>query len=225
MGRLTSSLALRAQEDPRLFGYLHRNSASVVTPDTEVVVEAFPRSGNTFAVTALRQAQGRKIHLAHHTHVVGQLALAERLAIPTLTIIRDPIDASASLLVRHPETRPGGALRRYLRFYNYVYDHRQAMTIGSFATLKSDFGMIIDRLNEQFGLSLARFHPSPENLARVFSAIDRINANTTGGAATHVARPAVERDQLLAQYRDVLAAHRLAGRAGEVFRRVSALAV
>lgn len=40
----------------------------VVARDTEIVIEGYPRSANTFAVAAFLLAQGRPVKIAHHLH-------------------------------------------------------------------------------------------------------------------------------------------------------------
>jgi len=41
----------------------------LVTKDTEIVIEGYPRSANTFAVVAFLLAQGHPVKIAHHLHV------------------------------------------------------------------------------------------------------------------------------------------------------------
>ena len=48
----------------------------LVDGGTQMVIEGFPRSGNTFAVFAFRHAQRRDIRVAHHLHAPAQVIRA-----------------------------------------------------------------------------------------------------------------------------------------------------
>src|SRR5205814_3293356 len=62
-----------------------------IRDETEVVIEGFPRSGNTFAVAAFHYAQRpRDVKIAHHAHVPAQLLSAVRLGLPAVVLVRDP---------------------------------------------------------------------------------------------------------------------------------------
>src|SRR5687768_15078094 len=78
----------------------------IVEAGTELVIEAFPRSGNTFAVVAFQLAQARPVKIAHHLHAAAQVTRGVRLRKPTLVLIRDPLKAVSSHLVREPSVAP-----------------------------------------------------------------------------------------------------------------------
>lgn len=90
----------------------------VVARDTEIVIEGYPRSANTFAVAAFMLAQERPVKMAHHLHAPAQVIRAVKWGIPTLLLIRQPEDAVLSLLIREPGISAERALRDYIRFYN-----------------------------------------------------------------------------------------------------------
>ena len=74
-------------------------SSRAVTPDKLVVIEGFPRSGNSFARRAFIMAQDETFdvtRIAHHLHVPAQVIRAARWRIPTLVLIRRPKDAVLS---------------------------------------------------------------------------------------------------------------------------------
>jgi len=64
-------------------------AGSRITGETEVVIDGFPRSGNTFAVVAFRQAQSRRVSVAHHGHVPALAIEAHRRGVPALVLIRE----------------------------------------------------------------------------------------------------------------------------------------
>ena len=85
-----------------------------VNHTTQLVIEGFPRSGNTFSVIAFEHAQREAVRIAHHLHVPAQIIRAARWQIPSIVLIRDPVDAVASLLIRHPAMSASRALVYYV---------------------------------------------------------------------------------------------------------------
>lgn len=91
---------------PRCYFFLIRkwrsggwNQAWLVCEETDVVVEAYPRSASSFAFHALRESQEPPLRFATHTHCSSQLHLASKLGKPAMVIIRQPFDAVISELV------------------------------------------------------------------------------------------------------------------------------
>src|SRR5436309_8002883 len=74
----------------------------IVEADTQLVIEGFQRSGNTFAVVAFEVAQPQPVKLAHHLHAAAQIVAAVRMGVPTLVLIRDPDESVLSHMVREP---------------------------------------------------------------------------------------------------------------------------
>ena len=77
---------------------------------TEIVIEGFPRSANSFAVNAFVLAQGRPVHVAHHVHAAAQVLAAGRAGVPAILLIREPTDAIVSYLLWQPHLRPRHAV-------------------------------------------------------------------------------------------------------------------
>ena len=95
-----------------------RHPDRVVGEDTELVIEGFPRSSNTFAVTAFQLAQSRPVKLAGHLHASSHVIAAAKKGVPTLVLIRDPIDVITSYIIfRGLSLTVKQAFRYYIRFY------------------------------------------------------------------------------------------------------------
>jgi hypothetical protein len=61
------------------FRRAYDGSRKAVGRETEVVIEGFPRCGNSFAFAAFALAQPHPVHIAHHLHAPAQvLASAAR---------------------------------------------------------------------------------------------------------------------------------------------------
>jgi hypothetical protein len=165
-----------------------RGSRLPVRRNTELVIEGFPRSGNTFALVAFRFAQGRDVVTADHLHVPAQIQRAASYGIPICLLIREPGDMVRSLVVKHPFIRPKDALRGYLAFYRACWKYRDRLVVARFDQVTADFGAVIDRVNARFGTGFARFDSHEDNLRKIFELVDERNRWLKGDDLT-VARP------------------------------------
>ena len=84
--------------------------------DTELVIEGFPRSGNTFTVVGIKELFP-ELNVAHHLHVGGQLKFATNRGIPAYLLIRSPADAVSSFVTREPHISLTEALLSYIVFH------------------------------------------------------------------------------------------------------------
>jgi hypothetical protein len=172
--------------------------------DTEVVIEGFPRCGNTFAVIAFLEAQQREVKIAHHLHVPAQIRFSARNGIPTLVLIRDPLEAVSSLIVRHPERTPKGCLAGYERFYRSILSLKDKFVVSDFKETVNDFGSVTARLNTMFGTSFECFKHTPENIESVFNKIEKNNQILEGSNIFQLARPAQEKERPKEEVKAVL---------------------
>ncbi|MFW6060065.1 MAG: hypothetical protein ACODAQ_07770 [Phycisphaeraceae bacterium] len=177
----------------------------VVGPGVELVIEGFPRSANTFAVTAFRCAQRRPVDVAHHVHLPVQVLYGIRHDIPTLVLIREPVGAIVSYMLhtRYPGWSPIHALKEYLRFYETLLPYRERFVIGRFDEVVGDFGTVVRRVNGRFGAGFVPFEHTPANVAACFAEIDAMNRQRRGGRLcwSDLTRPDARRDQAKAAAR------------------------
>jgi hypothetical protein len=159
------------------------------SPTTEICIEGFPRSGNTFAVIAFEKAQGRPVRISHHLHAEGQIAWAIRHGIPTIVLLRHPLDAIASLLLRDHDYDDGLALARYLRFHRALLDWRDRLVFSKFESTVGGMNEPIAEVNRRFGTSFRGPNAAGIDSEVVFDAIDRLNADNEKGAVNQIARP------------------------------------
>jgi hypothetical protein len=182
-------------EHPVLFFNLYRLRPRyrdlLVDRTTQLVIEGFPRSGNTFAVVAFEQAQRRSVRIAHHLHMPAQVMRAARWRIPTLVLIRNPADAALSLVIREPWISIRQAMKHYVSFYEKVAGYRSAFVVGSFEEVIQDYGAVLERVNTRFGTRFSLFDHSRGNVERVYSQIEeRHRARRDGGLdERRIARP------------------------------------
>jgi hypothetical protein len=177
---------------PRLYRLIliarHRNSPflrRIVSPGHDLVIEGFPRSANSFAVSAFMFANGwRDPRIATHAHSPAQVHLAARWGVPTILLIRRPEAAIIGWMAytsqRGPRAGQGmsPALKlawvraqtlRYARFYERTTPLGQHFVLATFEEVTRDLGVVIARLNAKFGCDFAPFRHTPQTQARVFA--------------------------------------------------------
>lgn len=196
----------------------------VVSADTDVVVEGYPRSGNTFVVAALRVANGPDLDVAHHFHVSGHVKRAVQMRVPTLLVVRYPVDAATSLLIQQPFLNAERVLLDYVRFHEDVWPLRTGFVIAPFEVVISDLGICVDALNRRFGTSIERIEHTPELVSEAYALIEAHNRSRFGGDLNprDIGRPSQHREDLKAQVLGEVTATRLAGlrgRAEDLHRR------
>lgn len=171
--------------------------ATLARRETALVIDGFLRSGNTFSVAAFVVANGPDHHLGRHLHGAPHLLRAVRLGLPAVLLIRRPADAVASYLVRRPTLHPYDAVLEYLDVYRTAWPVRDRVVVGVFEQVVSDFGAIVEAVNEKFGTSFAPYVPTPENEAAAFALVEEMNRRECRGEVveTHVGRPSAAREE------------------------------
>lgn len=147
-----------------------------VDKNTELVIEGFPRSANSFAVGAFQSAQSRPIAIATHLHAPAQILLAARRDIPTLVLIRKPVDAVISMKaldlelsdIRPPLNQSMQQLiRSYIRFYTTIMPYKNHYTVGFFGEVTSNFSTVIEKLNKRFNTNFLAFENTGKKVHKI----------------------------------------------------------
>lgn len=188
-----------------LYGLKRHIRRLSVDADTDLVIEGFPRSANTFAVVALELFQ-RPASLAHHLHVPAQVLRGVALRKPVLVLLRNPKDAALSLAIRHPSITLKAALRGYLAFYRPIFDLSDQYVIGQFEDVTKDYNVVLARLRDRFSIPLSHFDHTEEAVKKIFAYIDGLNVRATSSSiAEHtVARPSAMRGRRKATLLDTI---------------------
>lgn len=126
-----------------------------VTAATELVMDGFPSSGNSYSIAALRyacRADGvPEPAVAHHLHNPGQILDGVRRNIPVLLLVREPAATVASLVSRWPYLTIGQGLRAWAAFHEHLLPAADRMVVADFADVTGDFGAVTRRVNARFG--------------------------------------------------------------------------
>jgi hypothetical protein len=188
-----------------------------ITADTDIVVEGFPRSGNTFAVFALGDASQGRLNVASHVHHPSQVKLAVRRGLPTLLVIREPVACLASYLIAGPHGRPKQVLHEYLGYHRELLPYVDDLVVADFTEVTSDFGAVIGRVNERFGTEIPVFVHTEDHVERVLAAVDAHHreVHPEKKAEFGVPRPSQWRSGLNERHRDTLRSSEFAERVEE----------
>lgn len=161
---------------------------SVVSEETDIVIEGIYRAGNTFAFVAFQIAQPKPLNVAHHLHAEAQIIHGAELGIPVITLVREPeaVAVSACISFGVPVRQ---ALRDYIVFHERIVPYADRMVVADFSTVTSDFSRVVRAVNERFGRAFTVFDHTPENEQRCFEVIDEFYARTAREPKRTVAHP------------------------------------
>jgi len=162
-------------------------SGRIVGRKTELVVEGFPRSVNTFVRAVLLASPGGPRRIASHTHLPAQVFRALKFGVPVLILIRRPEEAAASLVLRNRGLSIPVWLRAYCTFYAAVSPLSRSIVVATFEQATGDLPAVIDRVNDKFGVAL-RVEADPATTQRAFGLIETW-ARAKGFGALQVALP------------------------------------
>ena len=93
--------------------------------------------------------------------------------VPTMVLVREPVRALVSFLIRSPDVPSAAAARGYLRFYEPLLPHQQGFVTATFEEVVGSFGVAIRRLNDRFGTDFSPFEHTLENVRRIEEEIER----------------------------------------------------
>jgi len=183
-----------------VYRLIRQDQARIVTPDTQLVIEGFPRSGNSFARRAFVLAQDETFdvtRIAHHMHVPAQVVRAAQWRIPTLVLIRRPREAVVSFAIWDPIS-VDQALKYYISFYETVEKYRDAFVLGRFEEVTEDFGQVMKRINDRFGTTFSLFRHDEENVSKLFAGMEAHARKKYGETLWErkVQRPAAVRERI-----------------------------
>jgi hypothetical protein len=167
-------------------------TARQLTDHTQLVIEGFPRSANTFAVFAVRHAEraaGREVQISSHVHTPSAVKAAVQQHFPTLVIVRQPVDVIVSLLIAAPHVRPADAIDEWIHHHLELLAYRDRFAVATFDEVTGSTDNVIARINTTFGTSFAPLGTSPATTTAVLAAIDGHHRRLHGDSEHLVPRP------------------------------------
>ncbi len=207
----------------RLFARRYPFNRMRVTPATQICIEGYPRSANSYAVVAFKLANP-EVPIAHHLHVPAQLLQAVHQGIPTVLVVRTPAECVPSFMVFQQSRNPAPYLRAYIRFHQAVHPVREQLLVADFQQVVTDFNQVIAAINRRFGTQYQLIEDLPAQQERIFQRLEEINRQFFGGDARKSMRPDPARQALKCQLREQVVQHPLFAEALEWYERFRELA-
>jgi hypothetical protein len=182
---------------------------NVCSERSDIVIEAFPRSANTYCVAAFRTLSNDQLSIASHMHAAAQLQLAQRLKKPALLIVREPIDAIASLSIRRPLVKKSLLIKEYIAFHKKIYPlvNKGCLAVISFDSVVNNKKKLLEVAQDLLGDNVGCCGMSDDEFDRkVVALVEEMEQKDSGGSVreTHVARPSKERIKIKKQVMDEL---------------------
>lgn len=171
-----------------------RNEPFLTRKGTELVIEGYFRSANTFAVYAFLMAQPSWVVIAHHTHAPATVISAVRRQLPVLILIREPRETLFSLALKHPGLPIEEGLRDYLDFYKRILPYHRDFVVATFKQVTDDFGLVTERLNRRFMTEYVPFEHTRENVETIFVKIQASDSVVESGDRTKYSIPMREKE-------------------------------
>jgi hypothetical protein len=183
---------------------------------TDLCIEGYPSSGNSFSFAVLCRANGG-LRIAHHCHSVANFQLAFDYGIPAVCLIRRPEDAIASRLARF-QGAMRSAILEYVSFYDFVLAHRDRLTVVTFDEVTRHTGIFLDRVAQATGLPF-----DTDDIAQIReSATDYMTRWTERNAEPeNISLPRAERDRAKAKLLDEIRGTPPFGHAQLLWRRIT----
>ena len=124
---------------------------SRVQTGSQFLLDGYPRSANTLAYFRI-QTENPEVQFAHHTHKPSQLRKAVRLEIPSVVLVRNPLDAVKSVVRVNPRAyEVNECLKDYIRFYKTALRlQSNYIQIVKFETVIAQEGGAFSRLVQSF---------------------------------------------------------------------------
>ena len=133
----------------RLLFFLRNGiTRNIVSKETDIVIEGFPRSGNSHFYNLVSIRSNNNINIASHLHVNAQISHAIKLDKPIVVLIREPIDTILSLIIMFPKIELKTALSAYIDYYRYVCQHVEKITVIDFKLITSSPDDALNIINE-----------------------------------------------------------------------------
>ncbi len=170
--------------------------------NSDFCLEGYPSSGNSFLYTVLMHLKG-DLEIASHSHSVANIKAALARDLPSVVVIRHPVDAIASRMARF-----GGSVEscvaEYLSFYGYVKSQRQRLLLLPFAMVTGDTRTAVERIVAVTGIVL----PLERLDQACRDAKERMRSFAEErGRSAKVSLPSSERDQQKQALRQAIEAH------------------
>ena len=155
----------------------------IVHADSDCCIEGFQRSGNSFFVILFKN-RNRTLKIAHHTHAAAQILRAIEYNIPTLVLIREPVEVIASLLAWDSSLLVGVALKAYISFYRKLLPYVDNFLVIGFEDVTTKPIDVVKAFNTRFGVNFILPEYTDARIDRIREGINNRNVATASPLPT-----------------------------------------
>jgi hypothetical protein len=134
--------------------------------------------------------------LAHHFHYPAQIIEAVKRGVPAVVLLRNPIDAVASYVIREENISIGEGMDYYIDFHRYLLGCKGSFVIGCFEEVVDDFGVIINRVNDLFSTNFTSYKKTTNAEENVHAAIKYWDEIDSGGDSRKIGSPSSHRNEM-----------------------------
>jgi len=195
---------------------LYRNR--VVNSATDICIEGFPRSGNSFFVNVFRY-WNPETRIAHHIHVPAQVIRAVSLNIPCIVLVRNPVDVIASLLIIDERLSLKVALFSYIDFYRRLLPLKTKVIFTYFDEATNNPETVIEKVNDVYGTKFKYGELTAKLIKEIFIKLKN-HHNLRNQPAYQVAIPLEEKHDLKSLYIPRIQEHPLFKKANEIYAKI-----
>ena len=215
----------------KLYGFIDRER--MIDSHTEIVIEGFPGSANSFSVLAFKMSQNRDVNIAHHMHDPSQIIAAAKIGIPVIAIIRLPKNAILSYIVRFSSFTDDRVieliddrLKKYIDFYQKIIIYKERLVIADFETLTTAYESVIQQVNNKYNTNFNLFYCNEQNTKQVFEQMNWLSRQKFGHINENaVSRPSISKEKAkeeLEQYFELTNLNKLLEIANNLYEEVTA---
>lgn len=181
-----------------VFIFFAKNRDLIVRTDTDIVVEGYPRSGNTYLVALLMSSSKRTLKIARHRHEIGQIRFAIRNKIPIVIVVRKPLDSAVSFVLRE-NVSLNFALRYYKYFYGWIMKQNlEKITLFDFSQVTEQQTFVLEKVGHLLEKSCISSDYSDEQEEEVRERVKKMELLDSGKQeirSSHLALPSSRRGE------------------------------
>jgi len=208
---------------PCCFGLVQRMSPTkriqtMVGRNTDLCIEAPSGSGNSYFVNGFRMINP-DVRLANHHHVAAQVTRGVHYKVPTVAILRDPLDCVVSRTAFwNAPLMAGAVFIQWIRFFRAVEQVRDHILLASFESVTGKPEVVIKAINDRFGTAFNSQFPPMEQIAASMGR--QYTGYTDGPEQQNPNLPSSEKESAKARIRPIVLSHRLARPACDLYARL-----
>lgn len=195
----------------------------ITNSESDIVIEGYPRSSNTFLVDYIRYLYDREgleqLKIGHHTHNYKNVELGFAYKIPVIILIRAPENAIlSSYIYTGVESPLDNRFQHYISFYTDVKRDIDRVLVIRFEEVVNCIDMVISKIRDRFGLPIPTPALSNDELAEVTDMERKRGMKLHGDKYnTRNALPNKERNILKKKYSSLISEHSRMSEASELY--------